>query len=42
MNNPQAIGMIIFKIKKLSDFYKKKYLFDKKIKLLILKDKNFI
>ena len=41
MNNSQAIGMVIFRIKKLSDFYKKKHLFDKKIKLLILKNKNF-
>ena len=41
MNNSQAIGMIIFKTKKLSDFYKKNtYLI--KIKLLILKDKTFM
>ena len=31
MNNPQAIGMIIFKIKKLSDFYKKNTYLIKKL-----------
>lgn len=35
IDNTQAIGMIIFRINKLSDFYKKKKFFDKKIKLLI-------
>lgn len=36
-NNTQAAGMIIFKIKRITEFYKKKKFFEKKIKLLVKK-----